>query len=62
MAADDRDEKEDRMSLISKASRFARTPQGRQLFDKAQRMAKDPATRRKIAEARSRFGGARGKP
>jgi hypothetical protein len=45
--------------MFGKLSRFARSPKGRELTQKAQRYAKDPATRRKIADARSRFAGRR---
>jgi hypothetical protein len=43
------------MSLFSKAASFARTPQGRRVMDRAQRMARDPETRRELAEARARL-------
>lgn len=36
------------MSLFSKVAKFARTPQGRQMIDQAQRAAKDPENRRKV--------------
>ena len=42
--------------MIGKLSQFARSPKGRELAQKAQRAAKDPETRRKIADARSRLG------
>ena len=41
--------------MFGKLSEFARSPKGRELTQKAQRYAKDPETRRKIADARSRF-------
>jgi hypothetical protein len=40
---------------MSRISRFARSPQGRQLTQKAVQMAKDPATRAKIQDARRRY-------
>jgi hypothetical protein len=43
------------MSLFSKLSRFARSPQGRQLADKARRAAKDPKNRARIEQARTRL-------
>lgn len=43
------------MSLLSKAGKFARSPQGRRFTEKAMRSAKDPATRRKLEGLRSRF-------
>ena len=46
--------------MFGKLQRFARSPKGRELTEKAQRYAKDPATRRKIADARGRFGRRRG--
>jgi hypothetical protein len=39
---------------MSKISRFARSPQGRQLTHKAKTMAKDPKTRAKIEQFRRR--------
>ena len=41
--------------LFDKVGRFARSPQGKRMVEKAQRLAKDPSTRRKIADARRRF-------
>lgn len=41
--------------LISKLAQFARSPQGRKAMSQAQKMAKDPETRRKIEQARARF-------
>jgi hypothetical protein len=43
------------MSLISKVTRFARSPQGRRLTQQAVRMAKDPKTKRQIQSARARL-------
>jgi len=41
--------------LMERVSRFARSPQGKRMVDKAQRLARDPRTRRRIADARSRL-------
>lgn len=41
--------------LMGKLSQLARSPKGRELAERAQRYARDPETRRKIAEARSRL-------
>jgi hypothetical protein len=43
------------MSLMSKITRFARSPQGKRAFSQAKRYASDPATKQKIAQARRRF-------
>jgi hypothetical protein len=43
------------MSLISKATSFARSPQGRKLVDEAKRLSKDPETRRKIDGVRAQL-------
>ena len=40
--------------LMSKVARFARSPQGRKLTERAKQMARDPKTRRKIEELRGR--------
>ena len=40
--------------LMSKVARFARSPQGRKLTDRAKQMAQDPKNRRKIDELRGR--------
>jgi hypothetical protein len=42
-------------SLIGRISRFARSPQGRKLANKAQTYAKSPEGRRKIEGVRGRF-------
>ncbi len=42
------------MSLFSTAARFARSPQGRKLTEKVKEKARDPETRRKIEDFRSR--------
>ncbi len=51
-----------RMAMMHKLTQFARSPKGKQMMDRAQRMAKDPKTRRKIEEARSRIGKKRSGP
>jgi hypothetical protein len=43
------------MSLVTKLAKFARSPQGRQMADKAVRAAKDPKTKRQIEAARSKL-------
>jgi hypothetical protein len=43
------------MSLISKISRFARSPEGRRLAGQAAKLARDPKTRRRIDDVRRRF-------
>ena len=40
--------------LMSKVSRFARSPQGRKLADRAKQMANDPKNREKIEGLRAR--------
>jgi hypothetical protein len=42
-------------SLVSRISRFARSPKGRQLASKAQNYAQSPEGRQKIDQARRRF-------
>jgi hypothetical protein len=42
--------------LVDRIGRFARSPQGKRLMERAQRVARDPKTRRRIAEARARLG------
>lgn len=49
------------MSLLNKVKHLAQSPEGKKLFAEAQKMAKDPATKQKIDEARRRLGGT-GKP
>lgn len=46
-------------SLMNRISRFARSPQGRKLTQKAKTMAKDPKTRAKVEQFRKRRGGGR---
>jgi len=48
-------------SLLSRLSRFARSPQGRKAVDQAKRVARDPNTKRKIEDARKRLS-TRGRP
>jgi len=51
------------MSLINKLTKLAKSPQGRQLADKAVRTAKDPKTRKQIDDVRRKFmGGGRTRP
>ena len=42
--------------LMGRLAKFARSPQGQKLAGQAKRAAKDPGTRRKIEDARRRFG------
>lgn len=49
------------MSILSKVSKLARSPQGRRLADQAVRAAKDPKTKRQIADVRARLA-KRGRP
>jgi hypothetical protein len=46
--------------LMSKVTRFLSSPEGKRLTSeaarRAQALAKDPATRQKVADARKRFG------
>jgi len=42
------------MSLMTKITQFARSPQGRQMSQKAMKFAQSPEGRRKIADARGR--------
>jgi hypothetical protein len=41
--------------LFERVGRFARSPQGKRLMRRAQRYARDPRTRRRIAEFRGRL-------
>jgi hypothetical protein len=43
------------MSLLNKLSRFARSPQGRKLADRASAYARSPKGRRQIEQARARL-------
>ena len=42
-------------SLFNRISKFARGPEGRRLRREPERMARDPATRRKVVEVRRRL-------
>lgn len=42
--------------LFDRVGQFARSPQGKRLMEKAQKVARDPKTRRRIADARARLG------
>jgi len=42
-------------SLMGKISQLARSRQGKEMVERAQRAARDPETRRKITEARSKL-------
>ena len=48
------------MGFAKTLSTFARSRQGKKLFQDAQRLAKDPATRAKIADARKSLLGDKG--
>jgi hypothetical protein len=43
------------MSLLGRIGKFAKSPQGKKFMNQAQQMAKDPATKQKIADARKRL-------
>jgi hypothetical protein len=43
------------MALLNKLTTFARSPQGRKLAQQAKKVAQDPATKRKIEDARQRL-------
>ena len=43
------------MSLINRLGKMARSDQGKKLFAEAQKVAKDPETKQKIADARKRL-------
>jgi hypothetical protein len=47
-------------SLMGRITQLARSRQGKQAMERAQRMARDPATRQRINDARSRLGKRRG--
>ena len=42
-------------SLMDRVSKFARSPQGRKMADKAKRFASDPKNRQKIEGYRKKF-------
>ncbi|MBA3299319.1 MAG: hypothetical protein H0U24_04475 [Thermoleophilaceae bacterium] len=46
-------------SLMGKISQFARSGQGRRLAERAQGVARDPATRQKITDARQKLAARR---
>jgi hypothetical protein len=46
-------------SLMSKITRFARSPQGQEMSQKAMRFARSPEGKRKIAQARQRLASKR---
>lgn len=46
-------------AFLNKLTEFARSAQGRKVTSEAKRLAKDPATRRRIDEARRRLAGRR---
>ncbi len=48
--------------LMSKLSKFARGPQGKRAMSEAQRLAKDPKTRKQLDDVRRRFAGRGRKP
>ena len=50
------------MGFAQTLSKFARSPQGKKVFREASRLAKDPKTRAKIADARKSMQGGRGGP
>jgi hypothetical protein len=42
-------------SLVDRITRLMRSPQGQRLADRAQQLARDPNTRRKIEDLRARL-------
>ncbi|HEV7829341.1 MAG TPA: hypothetical protein VGP04_10915 [Pseudonocardiaceae bacterium] len=42
-------------SLVDRITRLVRSPQGQRLADRAQQLARDPNTRRKIEDFRARL-------
>ena len=42
-------------SLVDRITRLIRSPQGQRLADRAQQLARDPNTRRKIEDLRARL-------
>ena len=42
-------------SLVDRMTRLVRSPQGQRLADRAQQLARDPNTRRKIEDLRARL-------
>lgn len=47
-------------SLVDRITRLLRSPQGQRLTDRAQQLARDPNTRRKIEDLRGRLMRKRG--
>jgi hypothetical protein len=47
-------------SLVSRITRLLHSPQGQRLTDRAQQLARDPHTRRKIEDLRTRLMRKRG--
>jgi len=47
------------MSLMSRLAKYAASPQGRRMADKARTKANDPQTRRQIEEIRQKVAGKR---
>jgi hypothetical protein len=45
--------------MMSKLARFAQSPQGRQMAEKAKRLASDPKNRAKVEEYRRKFANRR---
>ncbi len=45
------------MAFARTLAKFARSPQGKRVFREASRLAKDPATRARIAESRQKLQG-----
>jgi hypothetical protein len=43
-------------SIVGRLARFATSPQGRKVAEKAKRMASDPKNKAKIEEYRRKFG------
>jgi hypothetical protein len=46
-------------SFMDRVRRFATSPEGRRVFREAKRVAKDPATRKRITDARRRLSSGR---
>lgn len=49
-------------SLIGRISKFARSPQGRKIAGEAARLARDPATRKRVTDAAARLRSRDAKP
>jgi hypothetical protein len=43
------------MSFMSRVAKFTKSPQGKKLIKQAEQMAKDPRTKKKVADARDRL-------